>query len=363
VNLSQINRIESELERLSLQEKLTSERRISLDAQLMATSPAAAVQSQNGGKNTTASSLAELKALESSLLGKYNESHPDVQVVRRQIENMEKSEGKTGDDNNSDLVEAKQKLALLKEKYSDDHPDVKALQRQIAELEKSGGAGAAPKRAKKSEDSGVTNPVYMRIKSEIEICDLELQNIRSQRVSSQQKLQTLEKNISETHQVERVFSDLGRDLENHRTKYRELKAKESEAKLAQTLEEEQKAESFTLIEPPVEAVKPIKPNRLKILLMGFVISIGGGVGSGFVAELMFGGVRGSSGLAAVTGFEPLVVIPYIPNKADEQRARRTWTSFWVIFLVIVLVLVLAIHFLYMPLDILYYKIWERLNLI
>jgi len=367
VNLSMISRIESDLEQLSLQEKLTTERRISLVAQLAATSPSKPVvsQGQNGNSHTTVSSLSELKALENSLLGKYNESHPDVQHVRRQIENLEKEDAKIQSAGNSELVEARQNLRVLKEKYSDDHPDVKALQRKIADLEskEDGTSKVLNQQTKRNNDLGINNPVYLQLKSEMDIAEVELQNIKMQRVNLQQKLQNLEKNISQTHQVERGYAELERDLENHKGKYQELRAKESEAKLAQTLEEEQKAESFTLIEPPVEAIKPIKPNRLKVFLIGIIISIGGGVGSGFLAEFMFGGVRGSSGLAAVTGFEPLVVIPYIPNKADELRARHTWTTFWIVSLVGILVLVLAIHFLYMPLDVLFYKVWERINLI
>ncbi|WP_347987143.1 Wzz/FepE/Etk N-terminal domain-containing protein [Methylomonas sp. AM2-LC] len=366
VNLSMISRIESDLEQLSLQEKLTTERRISLVAQLAATNPSKPVvsQGQNGNSHNTVSSLSELKALESSLLGKYNDSHPDVQHVRRQIENLEKEDAKVQSADNSALSDARQSLSLLKQKYSDDHPDVKALQRKIADLEsKDDTSKVSNQQSQRNKELGINNPVYLQLKSEMDIAEVELQNIKMQRVSLQQKLQSLEKNISQTHQVERGYAELERDLENHKAKYQELRAKESEAKLAQTLEEEQKAESFTLIEPPVEAIKPIKPNRLKVFLIGIVISIGGGVGSGFLAEFMFGGVRGSSGLAAVTGFEPLVVIPYIPNKADEQRARRTWTTFWIASLVGILVLVLAIHFLYMPLDVLFYKVWERINLI
>jgi uncharacterized protein involved in exopolysaccharide biosynthesis len=133
-NLAMISRIESDLDQLTLQEKLTTERRISLGAQLGATSPYVATQSGEGGAHT-ASTLPELKALESNLLGKYSESHPDVQLVRRQIENLEKANGKL-DQSNPELVDAQQSLLALKEKYSDDHPDVKALQRKIADLEK-----------------------------------------------------------------------------------------------------------------------------------------------------------------------------------------------------------------------------------
>ena len=365
-NMTQINRIESEIEQLTLQEKLTSERRINFAAQLTSTSPTAISTNANanGAAHATAMSLSELKVLESNLISKYSESHPDVLQVRRQIENMKKSSVNQNANNDPELLDLQNQLVVLKQKYSDDHPDVKSLQKKINEFDNQNTKTAnGDKNHPKAQDDNITNPIYIQLKSEMDIADLELQSIRAQKVSLQDKLQNVEKNIAQTHQVERGYSELERDLENHKKKYQELKEKELEAKLSQTLEEEQKAETFSLIEPPVEAYKPIKPNRFKLFIMGIAGSIGSGLGAGFVMELLFGGIRGYEHLTTVLSFEPLVVIPYLPNKADILRAKRTWNTFWLVILISIVVLIVAIHFLYMPLDILFYKIWERLILI
>ncbi len=58
-------------------------------------------------------------------------------------------------------------------------------------------------------------------------------------------------------------------MKTRSAKYREIKSKELEAQVAQNLEEEQKAERFTMLERPIAPDRPTKPNRGKILLLGF----------------------------------------------------------------------------------------------
>ncbi|MBF6648341.1 Wzz/FepE/Etk N-terminal domain-containing protein [Methylobacter sp. BlB1] len=356
VNLSAVSRIESEIQQLDLREKMLDERKISLRSQM-------AVAGQNSLASTSDGSaprsLAELKLEQARLLSKYSATHPDVMRVKRQVEILESGQNPEQSEADSKLQEAKQELAKLRQQYSDNHPDVKVAQRKVAEL-----TGAqSPSAAKKPANQTISDPTLLQIKSEIDVAEVELANIRIHRAELQEKLKALEVNISQTHQVERGYYELMRDLDNNKAKYNELKAKQLEAKLAQTLEEEQKAEKFSLIEPPLLPNKPIKPNRLKLLFIGFIASIGGGFGAGLLREMMDDSIRGHRSLAHIVGAEPLVVVPYIKSQEDIDRTRRNIINFSIIAGVLLLGMIVSVHMLYMPLDILWYKTWNRLGLI
>ncbi len=309
VNVASINRVENELQQLSLQEKMLNERRISLRTQLAITSPTAL--NFDSSQSTEPDTLAALEAQLQFLLNKYSAKHPDIIAIQRKIDNFDKS--------------------------TDSSP--------VAEM------------------GDITNPVYLQLKSEMDIAAIELQNILSQREKLQAVLEQLEVRVSQTHQVERGYYDLMRDLENHRAKYQELKSKALEARLSQTLEEEQKAEKFSLLEPARVPTKPEKPNRLKILMMGFALSVGVGFGAGFGAEILDGSIRGYRALEHITGVEPLVVIPYIENQQDLQRSRKNKRNFIIITVVLIIGSILAVHFLYKPLDLLWFKVWYRISLL
>ncbi|MBE8232300.1 MAG: hypothetical protein HAW67_01095 [Endozoicomonadaceae bacterium] len=252
----------------------------------------------------------------------------------------------------STLIELNAELNRLASKYSENHPNIKAIKRKIANYKPS---------VNQSGGQAINNPAYLQAKAELDITILELRNSKSQRSRLQEKLSSLEARISQTPHVERGYNDLLRDLDNNKEKYKELRAKYLEAKLAQTLEEEQKAEKFSILEPPRVPTTPDKPDRLKIFFLGFVVSIGGGIGIGFLAEMMDGSIRGYRSLEYITGFEPLIVIPYIQNEGDKQKIRKNLISFAIFGLILLIAMIAAIHILYMPLDMIWFKVLHKLN--
>jgi succinoglycan biosynthesis transport protein ExoP len=355
VNLSMISRVESQIQQLGIQEKMLDERKISLRSQLAITSPHLTYASAATEHEPT--SLAELKREKARLLSKYSSTHPDVIRIKRQIEIAEKENASGQQEESPELQAARANLAKLRQQYSDTHPDVKAAQRKLAELE----GAESPEPITRPADDNITNPAFLQLKNEMDVAELELANIKSTRTELQEKLKNLEVNVSQTHQVERGYYELMRDLDNHKEKYKDLKAKQLEAKLAQTLEEEQMAEKFSLLEPPVLPNKPIKPNRFKILFLGFIASIGGGLGIGLLAEMLDGSIRGHRALISIAGAEPLIVIPYIQNQEDKLRAKQTIITFSAIGALLLLGMIVALHVFYMPLDMLWFKIWNRLG--
>ena len=300
VNMSSIARIENTLQQLQLQEKMLEERRISLNNQLSAVSPVL-LDSKLGKIETRAS----LKAEYESLLKKYSKSHPDVRSVKRRLDDYHEPAN--------------------------------------------------------GEQAGINNPVYLQLQSEISIAGIELQNIAKQKVVLAEQLKTLEANVSQTHQVERGYYELMRDLDNEKSKYKELRAKSMEAKLSQNLEVEQKAEKFTLLEPPRVPEKPDKPNRIKFLFVGFVFSILSGLGAGLAAETLDNSIRGHVALANIVGAEPLVVIPYIENQEDLNASRKNKINFSILAFLLLAGAMIAVHIFYMPLDMLFDKISDRLS--
>ncbi|MCF6203634.1 MAG: hypothetical protein L3J59_08190, partial [Methylococcaceae bacterium] len=305
VSMSSISRIEAELQQIRLQENMLKERQSNIRSQMAMTN---APSEQN--QQDTVLSLPALKAKYSRLLNKYSKSHPDVKALGRKIENY--------DENNNNGAN---------------------------NLNRSNG-----------------NPIFLQLKSELSVAGIELKNLNQRRLHLNEALQKLEVNVSQTHQVERGYNDLLRDLDGNKKKYDELKGKLMDAKLALTLEEEQKAEKFSILEPPRVPTKPEKPNRFKIIFMGLLFSIFAGLGTGYLVESMDGSIRGQKSLTKITGFEPLVVIPYIITDEDLAKTRKNIINFSFIVGGIILSMVLAIHFLYMSLDLLWYKILHKIEM-
>jgi polysaccharide biosynthesis transport protein len=122
--------------------------------------------------------------------------------------------------------------------------------------------------------------------------------------------------------VEKAYNTLVVERNNTQVKYNDLMAKYMESQVAHGLEKERKGERFTLIDPARFPDRPVKPNRLAILLIGFVLAVGGGVGFAALREFSDDSVRDSRRLSRATPFPVLVGIPRIETRGDI--ARRRW---------------------------------------
>lgn len=259
------------------------------------------------------------------------------------------------------LAQAKGEYAAIQGKYSKNHPDVKRLKRQIESLESE--LTADQKASNEEPEAQYKSPLFLKINSKIDSSEREIKRIFARKKEINEKLSMFEKRVAETHQVKRAYDDLIRDYDNNLAKYKELRAKELQAELAQNLESENKGESFTLIEPPLVPNKPEKPNRPKIFIMGAVVSIGIGIGLALLFEMLVGGVRGYNEISRVLGSSPLVVVPMLTVKGEQvQNTTSRYTRlYWVIGVAVLFVI--GFHYLIMDLEIVWFKLLRKISLL
>ena len=242
--------------------------------------------------------------------------------------------------------------------YGASHPDIASLNRKIDQLNKtiseSDGTNV-------SAGELISDPQSAKIRARIEAIDETIEIQLALKKEIEQNIANLEETIIQTPQVERGLRALNRGYENAVEQYESIKAKLMDAQLSESLEEEKKAERFLVLEPPVLAETPIRPNRQKILLLGFFLAVASGVGAIFLIEMIDGSVYGMARLTEAVQQQPLANIPYITTWEETTKSKnrlKVFAGFSVASVVCALVL---IHFLYLPLDMFFYKVWTRIS--
>ena len=323
INLQLMDRTERELGTVRRRLQELTQRRIFLQAQLSQVNPYEATI-VDGHK--IVSPEAQLRDLETRLItlqGVYGPDHPDVRKAMREIKALRKE---TGVAPNMAELHARQnailsEISIARERYSDDHPDVLRLKRQLASVEtaiKDAGnyKPAAPVRA-----AAPNNPTYIQIQTQLETLRLQEKSYGAEYAMLQIKMNEFEDRAVAAPEIEREYTLIRRDYEAALKNFQDVRGKLIQAELGEQLEMKRKGERFSLIEPPNLPYKPVKPNRLAIVLLGIVLSVGLGGAIVFMVEMLDQAVYGPRQLAAITGSSPLVVIPYITNQNDN---RRVW---------------------------------------
>ncbi|WDY60198.1 GumC family protein [Pseudomonas sp. PSKL.D1] len=254
-------------------------------------------------------------------------------------------------DQPQDLASLKAEYARLLTKYKEAHPDVQAIKRKIEVLQASGEKGIAA--------AASLNLDAARVRTKMAAAQSRIASLAEQKRQLTTKMEGYEADILEAPQVERGLVTLMRDHENARKKYEEIRAKEMGAKITESLEQENKAERFVLLEPPLMPEKPVKPNRKKIVALGLVLAPAVGGGLVMLLEMLNQRVRGVGALESVLGKRVLVAVPYINTHADLAK-RRKWIKLLIAAgLALVAMLLVVVHVFYMPLDLLLFKAMAR----
>lgn len=350
-NLSQAERLENEVKQFDNSIRATEDRKIYLEGQLATVKPDTPIISGTGER--VMDPQTRLRALEvhlADLQSKFSDDHPDIRKVRREMAELKKLVGQKGGSasmKRQKLTQVKAELAQKQGRYSDEHPDVKKLNNEIARLEQEPGE---PRTANPVTDP--ENPAYINLTTQIQATANEIASMQRQRAALKEKVQMYHKRLEETPQLEQEYLALQRDYNNAHTKHQEVMNKILEARISEGMEERQKGEKFTIVDPASFPEKPVSPKRWLIILAGLIMSLGSGVGGVALIEHLDHSVKSSDELTSLTGLPVLGSIARIWTMEDVALARRRRKVIWAVTGFSVITGLLVFHFFYMDLWVL-----------
>jgi uncharacterized protein involved in exopolysaccharide biosynthesis len=251
----------------------------------------------------------------------YDENHPDMVTLRRQIELLKRGGVAQGSSLQSQLETQRQILVETRQRYSDDHPDVRRIQRTISTLEARIAAGE-----KADQPIAPTNPIVVQLRTQLSGNANQIASLEGRKAELREKLEHLQGLLVASPQVEKDYEVLTRDVTLAREKYDELLKRKMDAEFGAAASLAGRGDEFHLILSPVLPSSPSKPSRPGILVIGAMIAAMLSLGSVFFAEAIDPHVRGRRDLADLLGVSPLAVVPEIQNSVSGRlRFRQTTT--------------------------------------
>lgn len=258
-------------------------------------------------------------------------------------------------------AELTQKSAI----YADDHPEIKALKNQIAAVEKQAEIVAStPKpEATLSQADKAKMDLSTRIVAEkMDTVDRQIALYNEQRTTLADAVSALNTVLSKAPEVQNRLVAMERQRDITQKSLDDISGKLSAARLGEQLEKDQQAERFEVIEQPITPQVPVRPDRQKILAIGAGIASMAGAASVAGLEILNHSIRSSSDIFKSLNRHPMVVIPYIRTRAETRKRVSKLLLFTVAILGALVAALAAIHFLFMPLDLLFIKIAGRLGI-
>ncbi|MDY6839512.1 MAG: GNVR domain-containing protein [Thermodesulfobacteriota bacterium] len=364
LNMQTISQLHRDLDHIEMQLNSLQERKILLQGQLANVDPLSAAMTEDGkAVMHPGDRLKYLRLQLVTLQSTLSEKHPDVIKVKREIGQLESQVGESDDvaAKIKRLEALKAELDALSAEFGPKHPDVVKLSKEAEALGQEVEALESDRVTQELAAQEPDNPAYINLKTQLDSMGLQSKSLLEEREQIRKEIARYQQRIENAPLVEKEYNNLIRNYENAQFKYKELMNKLMEAKLAQGMEETQRGERFTIIEPAQLPEKPYKPNRMAIMLIGLVLALGAGVGLAAVRESLDTSVKTAEELGRITGVPVLSVISLMESE-QEVRSRRVKKALLFLGAIVAIVVALVvIHQFVMPLEVVWAKIQRRVT--
>jgi polysaccharide chain length determinant protein (PEP-CTERM system associated) len=217
------------------------------------------------------------------------------------------------------LAELHKQLTALRTRFSDKYPDVVRAKSEIASLEE---------QLRKTEEGGEAadkatpaTPHVLQLRQALTELDLRAKTFAAEAESLRHTLALYQTRVENAPRREQEFQGLSRDYETTKELYRSLLVRQREAELAESMEQRQKGEQFRVIDPATASEEPTAPKRGRMIVMGFLLSLGLALGAVILAEQLDTSFHAVDDLRRAAAAPVLISLPRIVTQ-DDARERR-----------------------------------------
>jgi len=216
----------------------------------------------------------------------------------------------------------KKELDSLLQRYSSRHPDVIRLQKEIQSLEAEIGNTSSSKTTNSAKVATVISPLKQVLQKQVTDIDSEIQALRSQAEGIRNQIGILQARVNNAPVRAIELSRVSRGYEITLKKYQDLLAKSLESELSENMEKNKKGEQFRILDPANLPLRPARPNRLMIVLVGLASGLAGGVALAFLWDNLDTSFKRGEEISAYVNLPLLVTIPALITRDSVLEQRR-----------------------------------------
>ena len=215
--------------------------------------------------------------------------------------------------NETALDDLRLKLRQLKARYTVENPEIQRTEKEIRDLE----ALATPLGARR--EPSALHMRYIALQAELASIDQRMKSYQQERGALTAQMANYENRVNSSPGLETTLSQRMRDAALTRAQYETMLAKQQAQQLDQRVEKSDGHVAYKVIEPAELPSTPYSPQRQRLILMGFLASLGLGLGAVLLVEQMDTSFETTEEVQGFTNLPVLSAIPTIANTAPRMR--------------------------------------------
>ena len=166
------------------------------------------------------------------------------------------------------------------------------------------------------------NPRYQSLTASLSDLETEYKIQQNRKKAIADDIATFSRRVESTPQIEQELADVLRENKDLQKEYDDLKSKLSAAELSASLENQQKAGQFQVVDPANLPVTPAKPNKSAVTMAGSALSLVLSLIFAIVVDIARQRIWTKTEIETFWGVPVLVDLPAILTDSDMTAARR-----------------------------------------
>jgi polysaccharide chain length determinant protein (PEP-CTERM system associated) len=219
------------------------------------------------------------------------------------------------------LSRLNQELTELRSRFSEKYPDVIRVKAEIAAVEGQLTETKTDERAA-TKATSPANPSPLRLRKVRNEAEEERNALKEEEKALRQAIATYQRRVELAPHREQEFQELSRDYKTMKELYNTLLQRYQEALVAASMEHGQKGDQVRLLDTAIPSTRPAAPNRLRLIFIGLILSIGLAGGTVGLIENRDTSFHSAKELRTFTKMPMVVRIPRIVTETDTSRQRR-----------------------------------------
>ena len=225
------------------------------------------------------------------------------------------------------IRDSKRQLDELLLKFTERHPEVIGMKETIARLEEQRRAelgGVRATNGTRSEGSSVAvDPVIQNLQIQLNSADVQVASLQTQAAQADARVGELRRVMTAGPEVEAELVRLNRDYGVTKTQYEALLQRLANARLSNEADRSEDRR-FKVMEPPRAPLRPLKPNRLLLIIGVLFAALAAGVAFALLRALTRPVVYSKRALANLTGLPVIGVVSRSRTPALQAAEHRDW---------------------------------------
>jgi polysaccharide biosynthesis transport protein len=242
------------------------------------------------------------------------------------------------------LTKLKHELADVTARYSEKHPDVIRVRSEIAALEKRLAAEPEPAPEPKPVPQAVAG-TQRKAKDPIAEIDRELRALKEEEQSLRNSIAMFEQRAESAPKRLQDYQQQARDYMALKEQYQPLVKRYEDAQMADSMERQQQAEEFRILDVALPAKSPMAPDRTRFGLVGLIIAVGLAAGALVLAEGLDGSFHSIEDLRAFSKVPVLAGVSHLETEGDRRRRMRYRLIAVAALLILIVVVSLIAYYL------------------